>query len=407
VNLATVSLAYLRARALNTTLNVLLLALGIATITLLLLATSQFEERMQRDARGIDLVVGAKGSPMQIILSSIYQLDVPTGNVSWKQAQELGRHRAVKKMIPLALADNYRGFRIVGTNHDYAEHYGVRLAQGRLWQAPLEAVLGAEIAARTGLAMGATFIGAHGMGAGEREGDVMHETHSYRVVGVLAPTGTVVDRVVLTDVASVWAVHADQYDIKDVARIAELLPDDEKELTALLIQYSSPLAAAILPRYINQNSEMQAASPAYETARLFSIIGVGIDVLRGFALVLILAAGLSVFIALYNALLERRYDLAVMRTLGASPARLMTLMLFEGALLAGIGAALGLALGHVLTELLGVAFKAAKQVAVTGWAWVPEELWLIGLALAVGIFAALLPALRAYRTDIAGTLARG
>ena len=145
MNLATVSFAYLRARALNTTLNVLLLALGIATITLLLLTTSQLEERMQRDARGIDLVVGAKGSPMQIILSSIYQLDVPTGNVSWKQAQELARHRAVKKMIPLALADNYRGFRIVGTNHDYVAHFNARLARGRLWQAPLEAVLGSEI----------------------------------------------------------------------------------------------------------------------------------------------------------------------------------------------------------------------------------------------------------------------
>ena len=405
MNLATVSFAYLRARALNTALNVLLLALGIATITLLLLTTSQLEDRMQRDARGIDLVVGAKGSPMQIILSSIYQLDVPTGNVSWKQAQELARHRAVKKMIPLALADNYRGFRIVGTNHDYAEHYGVRLAQGRLWQAPLEAVLGAEVAAATGLALDATFVGAHGLGGGE--GEHMHETHSYRVVGVLAPTGTVVDRVVLTDVASVWAVHADQYDIKDVARIAELLPDDEKELTALLIQYSSPLAAAILPRYVNQNSGMQAASPAYETARLFSIIGVGVDVLRGFALVLILAAGLSVFIALYNALLERRYDLAVMRTLGAGPGRLMALMLFEGALLAGFGAVLGIALGHVLTEMLGIAFKAAKQVAVTGWTWMNAELWLIALALGVGVVAALLPAWRAYRTDIAGTLARG
>ncbi|HEX9687192.1 MAG TPA: ABC transporter permease [Burkholderiales bacterium] len=405
MNLATISLAYLRARALNTTLNVLLLALGIATITLLLLATSQLEERMQRDARGIDLVVGAKGSPMQIILSSIYQLDVPTGNVSWKQAQELARHRAVKKMIPLALADNYKGFRIVGTNHDYVQHYGGRLAAGRLWQKPLEAVLGAELAVRTGLGLGTAFIGAHGMGSGE--GEHMHETYTYQVVGVLAPTGTVMDRVVLTDVTSVWAVHADQYDIKDVARIAELMPEEGKELTALLIQYSSPLAAAILPRYVNQNSEMQAASPAYETARLFSIIGVGVDVLRGFALVLILAAGLSVFIALYNALLERRYDLAVMRTLGAGPGKLMALMLFEGALLAGIGVALGLALGHVLTELLGVAFKAAKQVAVTGWAWVPEELWLIGLALAVGIFAALLPAWRAYRTDIAGTLARG
>jgi putative ABC transport system permease protein len=405
VNLASVSLSYLRARGLSTALNILLLALGIATITLLLLATSQLEERMQRDARGIDLVVGAKGSPMQIILSSIYQLDVPTGNVSWKEAQELARHRAVKKMIPLALADNYKGFRIVGTHQDYVMHYGARLAQGRLWQAPLEAVLGSEVAARTGLALGAGFIGAHGMGT--REGEHMHETHSYRVVGVLAPSGTVVDRVVLTDVASVWAVHADQYDIKDVARIAELMPEEGKELTALLIQYASPLAAAILPRYVNQNSAMQAASPAYETARLFTIIGVGVDVLRGFALVLVVAAGLSVFIALYNALRERRYDLAVMRTLGASPARLMGLMLFEGALLAGLGAVLGIVLGHVLTEVLGFALKAAKQVEVTGWAWVSEEVWLIALALGVGVIAALLPAWRAYRTNIAGTLARG
>ena len=405
MNLATVSLAYLRARALSTTLNVLLLALGIATITLLLLATSQLEERMRRDAQGIDLVVGAKGSPMQIILSSIYQLDVPTGNVPWKQAQELARHRMVKKVIPLALGDNHKGFRIVGTNHDYVAHYGARLAQGRLWQAPLEAVLGAEVAASTGLGVGAHFAGAHGMGGDARE--QVHDQHHYTVVGVLAPSGSVVDRIVLTGVESLWAVHADQYDIKDIARIGELMSDEEKEYTALLIQYASPIAAAMLPRYINQNSEMQAASPAYETARLFTIIGVGVDVLRGFALVLIAAAGLSVFIALYNALLERRYDLAVMRTLGASPGKLMTLMLFEGLLLAGFGAVLGIALGHVLTEALGLALKAAKQVAVTGWTWVNAELWLIVLALGVGVVAALLPAWRAYRTDIAGTLAKG
>ena len=405
MNLATISFAYLRARSLTTALNVLLLALGIATITLLLLATDQLEERMQRDARGIDLVVGAKGSPLQIILSAIYHLDVPTGNISWKQAQELARHRAVKKVIPVALGDNYQGFRIVGTNHDYVAHYGARLAQGRLWQAPLEAVLGADVAAATGLAMDATFFGAHGLGGGK--GEHMHELHPYRVVGRLAPTGSVVDRIVVTDVASLWAVHADQYDIKDVARIAELMSDDEKEYTALLIQYASPLAAAILPRYINNNSEMQAASPAYETARLFTIVGVGVDVLRGFALVMILSAGLSVFIALYNALNERRYDLAVMRTLGASPWKLMALMLFEGALLALAGAVLGILLGHGLTELLGRMLKLAQQIEVTGWAWVDSELWLIALAFGVGIAAALLPAWRAYRTDIAGTLARG
>jgi len=405
MNLASVSLGYLRARRLSTALNVLLLALGVATITLLLLATSQLEERMQRDARGIDLVVGAKGSPMQIILSSIYQLDVPTGNISWKQAQEVARHRAVKKTIPLALGDNYRGYRIVGTHHDYVALYGARLAQGELWQAPLDAVLGSEVAATTGLAVGATFAGAHGLGG--RAGEHVHDDKPYRVVGVLAPSGTVADRIVLTDVASLWAVHADQHDIKDVARIAELLPDDEKELTALLVQYATPLAAAMLPRYINQNSDMQAASPAYETARLFNIIGVGVDVLRGFALVLVFAAGLSVFIALYNALNERRYDLAVMRTLGASPGKLLLLMLFEGLLLALVGAVLGIVLGHALTELLGFALAQAKQVTVTGWAWVNAELWLIVMALAVGTVAALLPAWRAYRTDVAATLARG
>ncbi len=405
MNLATVSFAYLRARALNTALNVLLLALGIATITLLLLTTSQLEERMQRDARGIDLVVGAKGSPMQIILSSIYHLDVPTGNISLAQAKEIAKHRMIKKTIPLALGDNYHGFRIVGTNPDYVAHYGARLAQGRLWQAPLEAVLGAAVAAETRLGVDATFIGAHGLSGAK--GEHMHEARPYRVVGVLAATGTVADRIVLTDVASVWAVHAEQYGIEDVARIAELMPDEEKEYTALLVQYASPLAAAVLPRYINNNSELQAASPAYETARLFSIIGVGVDVLRGFALVLIAAAGLSVFIALYNALLERRYDLAVMRTLGAGPRKLMALMLLEGLLLAGIGAVLGIALGHGLTEVVGMALTAAKQVSVTGRAWVNAELWLIVLALGVGVVAALLPAWRAYRTDIAGTLARG
>ena len=405
MNLASVSLGYLRARRLSTALNVLLLALGVATITLLLLATSQLEERMQRDARGIDLVVGAKGSPMQIILSSIYQLDVPTGNISWKQAQEVARHRAVKKTIPLALGDNYRGYRIVGTHHDYVALYGARLAQGELWQAPLDAVLGSEVAATTGLAVGATFAGAHGLGG--RAGEHVHDDKPYRVVGVLAPSGTVADRIVLTDVASLWAVHADQHDIKDVARIAELLPDDEKELTALLVQYATPLAAAMLPRYINQNSDMQAASPAYETARLFNIIGVGVDVLRGFALVLVFAAGLSVFIALYNALNERRYDLAVMRTLGASPGKLLLLMLFEGLLLALVGAVLGIVLGHALTELLGFALAQAKQVTVTGWAWLNAELWLVVMALAVGALAALLPAWRAYRTDVAATLARG
>jgi len=397
VNLAKLSFSYLRARALNTLLNVVLLAFGVATITLLLLTMHQLQERMGRDALGIDLVAGAKGSPLQIILAAIYHLDIPTGNIALKQAKEIAKHRMVKKTIPLALGDAYRGFRIVGTNHDYVAHYGGTAAAGRLWEKPMEAVIGAEVAQRLGHGVGSKFIGAHGIAdAGAEHGDA-----PYTVVGVLAPSGTVLDRLVLTSIESVWLVH-DEHQGAD-AKVTE----QDKEITALLIQYATPMAVAILPRYINNNSEMQAASPAIETARLFSVIGVGVDVLRAFALVLILSAGLSLFIALYNALAERRYDLALMRTLGAGPGRLMALMLVEGVLLAGMGTLAGIVLGHLLTELLGRALKAAQQVAVTGFTWVPEELWLILIAVGVGIVAALLPAWRAYRTDIAHTLARG
>ena len=403
MNLATISFAYLKARSLNTLLNILLLALGVATIVLLLLATTQLDQRMRRDAQGIDLVVGAKGSPMQVILSSIYHLDVPTGNIPYKQALEISRHRMVKKAIPLALGDSYKGVRIVGTTPDYLAHYGAKFASGKGWEKPLEAVIGADVAARTGLALGAKFHGSHGLGdAGEA-----HEAHPYVVVGILERSGAVLDRLVICSVESVWAMHAEHLDIKDISDIAKQMREEDKEYTALLIQYASPIAAAILPRYINNNSAMQAASPAYETARLFSIIGVGVDVLRGFALVLVFSAGLSVFIALYNALNERRYDLAVMRTLGARPMTLMMLLLFEGLLLALIGGVLGVALGHVLAEFLGYALKAAQQVSVTGWTWVQAEWWVLALAAGVGVVAALSPAWRAYRTDIAGTWARG
>jgi putative ABC transport system permease protein len=182
---------------------------------------------------------------------------------------------------------------------------------------------------------------------------------------------------------------------------------EAREVTVLLVQYASPLAAATLPRQINSQSELQAASPAYETARLFRIVGVGVEALRAFALILILAAGLSVFISLYTALEERRYDLAVMRTLGASPARLFGLLMTEGVVLVLLGVALGLLLGHGLASALGLWLESEQHYPVTGMQWRLEELWLIGVALAVGVAAALLPAWRAYRTDVSRTLAQG
>lgn len=159
MNLFRVSLAGVRARPLETTLNVILLGLGVGTIVLLLLVGSQLDERMKRDARGIDLVVGAKGSPLQLILSAVYQLDIPTGNVSLSEANRLGRNPMIKKIVPISMGDSYGNYRIVGTNADYLGLYGAETAQGRLWQRPMEAVLGATVATQRGLTPGDTFSG--------------------------------------------------------------------------------------------------------------------------------------------------------------------------------------------------------------------------------------------------------
>lgn len=402
MTLLRVSLSYLRAAKPGTVLNVLLFAFGVAIVTLLLLTSAQLGERMHRDARGIDLVVSAKGSAMQIVLSSVYQLDAPTGNIAWSRLEELARNPGVKKAIPLVLADNYQGFRIAGTTHDYVTHYDAMLREGRLWQAEGEAVLGAEAARKTGLKPGSTLAAVHGLRA---TGEHIHAVHPYRVVGVLARTGTVIDRLVLTDLASVWALHPHENNAEENPLVTEPPPADPREVTAILVQYASAATGATLADEVNANSEMQAASPADETSRLFSIMAVGMAVLRAFAAVLVFAAGLSLFIALYGALSERRYDLAIMGALGASPTDLMMLLLLEGLLLAAIGIALGLAFGHILTSAIGFALRH-QQVGVTGWAWNENEIWIVAAALAVGAIAALLPAWRAHETDIARTLTR-
>lgn len=401
LNAFTLALKSLRHKPLATSINLLLMGVGIAMMTFVLSASRQIEDKALRDAQGIDLVVGAKGSPLQLILSSVYHIDIPTGNIPLAAQAQLAQNRMVKKVIPLALGDSYDGFRIVGTNADYIAHYGGTLAQGKMFDAPLQAVFGAQVAAKSGMALNATFTGSHGLARG---GDA-HGDAPFTVVGILKPTGAVLDRLVLTQVESVWRVHeiAHGIDVEDKEEKAAM--DEERELTALLVQYASPLAAAMLPRAVNSQSELQAAQPAFESAKLFRMLGVGIDVLRGIAGIMLLSAALSMFAALYNALEERQMDLAILRTLGAPPVKLLMLLLAEGLLLALAGAALGWLAGHAALEVLGRVLSDDQNLTLSGLVLAPEETWLALVAIGVGFGAALLPSLRAYRTDIAATLA--
>jgi putative ABC transport system permease protein len=386
---------YLWARPLATVLNLLLLTLGLAAITLVLLTRAQLDRAFERDLAGIDAVVGAKGSPLQLILAGVFHLDVPPGNIPLRAAQALAQDARVAQLIPLSLGDSYRGFRIVGTTHAYPQHYGAQLAQGRLWQQPMEVVLGDQAALATGLQPGQQFAGAHGLAdSGDAPG---HAAHPYQVSGVLAPCACVLDRLLLTATESVWEVHEVAHG-KDEAHETDH-EDETREITLALVRYRSPLAAASFPRYVNTSTNLQAAAPALEITRLLRMVGVGADVLRGFAAVLLLTAGLSVFIALWSAVRERRADLALLRMLGAPPRRLAALLLGEALWLAGLATVLGLVAGHGLTGLLGYLLAAQQSLPMTGWLWLGVELWVPALALIVATLAALLPALGAYRAE--------
>jgi putative ABC transport system permease protein len=384
---------FLWSRPLAAALNLLLLSLGLASITLVLLVNHQIQQAFARDLAGIDVVVGAKGSPLQLILSGVFQIDTPTGNVPLVDVQALQANPQVAKLIPISMGDSFKGFRIIGTTPDYLSHYAGVMASGNVWQGPMQAVLGARVARDTGLRVGDSFAGSHGLGGGGHA----HGQTPYTVTGVLAPSGSVMDRLILTPTESVWRVHE-----KDTALDAadQKILEEEREVTLALIQYRSPLAAVTFPRFINTATNMQAASPALEVSRLLGLIGIGADVLRAFAGVLLLTAGLGVFIALWSAVRERRADLALLRMLGAAPRQLAALLWCEALWLALLATLLGLALGQCVVALLAVALDVDKSISLAALNWPVALLAVPALALGVAVASALLPTWEAYRVNV-------
>ena len=187
------ALAYLRDRPLTTALNVLLLAISVAMLVLLLQFGEQARDRLERDAQGVDLVVGAKGSPLQLILSSIFHVDEPTGNIPYVSLEGLRQNPAISRVVPLALGDNFRGFRIVGTDASFKELYGLELSEGTDFGARSQVVIGSAVAEATGAELGQKFIGSHGF-ASDEGGAQGHDHAPFETVGILAPSGTVADR---------------------------------------------------------------------------------------------------------------------------------------------------------------------------------------------------------------------
>jgi putative ABC transport system permease protein len=424
-------LSSLKSRWLNSLLSVFLTAFGVMLALLIIQFGHHIQNRLSADGQGIDIVVGAKGSPLQLILSSVYHIDIPTGNIPYDEAQKWMKHPQIKTAIPLALGDNWKGYRIVGTTPDYMKHYGAELIDGHIWDKAFEAVAGASV----GLKIGDEFTGAHGLMAGGHE----HEEERYKITGVMKPTGTVLDRLILTSLDSVLEIHGlegvehehhhdehahehheeethgdhahneEEHDHEHAEHEGHEGHDHEKagepEVTALLLTTKSPIANINLPRSINRESALQAANPGLEMARLTSMLGLGSQSFAALSALLITIAALSIFAGLAGSLENRMGDLAVLRAIGYSKRRVFKIITLEGMLIVFSGLALGLVMGLggfvLLTHIMAPLQASGATISFTS-----DFILVIFAVLLAGLIAAILPALRASRVDVARQLSR-
>jgi len=414
MNLLRLSWKNIRHNPLGTLLSVTLFALGIGLMVFLFLVQKQLDDNFKKNLAGIDLVVGAKGSPLQLILSSMYHIDAPTGNITLGAARPYmnPKHPFIETAIPLSMGDSYRQYRIVGTTQDFIHLYDAGLAEGKIWQYNMEATIGANVARELGMKIGDTFSSSHGFSDDEH---AAHDHTEFKVVGILAPSGSVIDQLILTTTQSFWLVHEHaatdeehhdhaHHDHNHAPTTPPNLLDEpeEKEITSLLLQFKGRNFQALnLGRNINQKTDMQAASPAIEINRLHSLMGTGEQVLRMLAIVIIFVSGLSIFISLFSSLRERQYELSLMRVMGAGRSKLFALIILEGLLLAIIGYLIGLFLGHFAMQIMATTMEDAYKYSFSAWEFLPIEWWLLIGALLIGFIASVLPAIRAARMDVA------
>lgn len=442
MNLLRLSWKNLTFKPLSMLLSIVLFALGVGLITLLFLLQNQLEEKFEKNLAGVDLVIGAKGSPLQLILSSMYHVDAPTGNVNLGSVKPFlnPKHPLIKTAIPLSLGDSYKTFRIVGTTSSILEMYGVSVKEGRAWEQNFEVTIGSKVARDLNLEIGSTFSSSHGFLEDDNLG---HEHTAFKVVGILAPSGSVLDQLILTTNQSYWLTHeheeaptppsnsveeehqheegdehthhdhADGHEhdgehdhTHDLPPVKPLLEEAaDKQITSLLVQFKGRNFQALnMQRSINENTDMQAATPAIEINRLYALMDSGEQALRILAIVIIFVSALSIFISLLSSLRERQYELALMRVMGSSRSKLFTLILIEGLLLALIGWAVGLLLSHGGMQLFAGKLAENYGYDFSGWVFLRQEVFILLGSLAIGIIAAIIPAMKAGQTDISDTL---
>lgn len=440
----------MRHRALATALTTLSVTLGVALAVAILLIRNGMETRFQQGTLGYEMVVGAKGSPLQLVLNTVYNLDISPGNIPWKLCEQLRADRRVKLAIPFSVGDNYKGYRILGTtdalfkDFEFEPGRHFSLSSGRFFtfsEADLteafhealqrskdrearesgqaaapgvlqeererhaEAVIGATVAQTTGLKVGDTFIAAHGVIASPNAEE--HTENPWTVVGILEPTYTANDRALFINLDSFY--HIEGHEIRE----SKVLPKEEEkdgdpdpgQVSSLVLKLKSPIHALPLYREINDSDNAMAAFPGVEIHKLFAIIGNIDRILLAQAVLIVMVAGIAIAVSIYNSMSERRREIAILRALGARRQNVFAIVLLESVAICFTGALAGLAAGHFIVFLGNPMLLRASGFTVPASNVSPIEIGVIAGCVLLGAVSGLGPAARAYRTDVAGNLA--
>ena len=380
-------------KPLNLLLSLLLLSLSVSLVTFVLQLSQQLGGQLSKNIAPFDMVVGAKGSPLQLVLSSVLHIDAPTGNIKLSEAATIQKHPFVESGIPVSYGDNYKGYRILGTEPQYLERYHAELDEGELYKKSFEVVAGSSVAQKLGLKLGDKIVSSHGLIDG---GGDSHDEHPFIIKGILKPSGTVVDQLLITTLESIWEAHDHGEEDQE--------HEEDKEITSLLVRFKSPLGMVQLPRFINENTSMQAALPGFEVQRLMGLLGSGVQTVNGIALAILLVSGLSIFISLLKTIRERKQELALLRTYGLRTRQLLGLALLEGTFLAVIGFIIGWLFGRLGIWVVSLYLQASYGygLQLNG----PEvfELFLFVLILMLAMIATLLASRSIFKLNVAKTL---
>lgn len=446
-------------RALASTMTGLSMALGVALVVTVLVINGAIKASYSKSAQGFDLIVG-KGGQLELVLNTLYHLGTSAGTLPWTYYEEFkneptsdGRPKgkyatSVTVAIPYCVGDNFEGYRVVGTvpglfDLEYVpgkERYAFSQGRNFKQESFFEAVIGSVVASRTGLRVGDEFAPTHGV----REDRLGHKHEPFKVVGVLAPTGTPNDRALFVNIEGFFLLeghaaekkpgssdrdnnheaksgpepreaHVDHGDDRH-----EPLPKDLRALSAILVRNSNPMVSRWLPRSINDDQIASAVFPTREVTRLQTEIIGNIElILLVLATLVVVVAGVGIMVSIYNSMSERRREIAVMRSLGAQRGTVLSIILLESMLLSLGGGVAGFLLGHLLIGTLSPLIASYTGVVIGFFQFptftlrlreggivvgVPYELILLPGLVILATLVGYLPALTAYRTDVAKAL---